>query len=228
MLIVGLTGGIASGKSTASEYIKKTLKIPVIDADVIARDVVRVGQPAYREIVKTFGAEVVREDNGGQLDREKLGKLIFANTALKSKLNSITHPKIRWEILKQVLYYYVRANDIVVLDIALLFESGLNRFTHSNVLIYAEDDVQLERLMKRNPELTREDAQNRITAQMPMKKKVDLADHVVMNDGSIEDLHERIDEIFSNKLKTSRWKTWLFLAMPVLMVFSIAMNQISG
>ncbi|XP_016327489.1 dephospho-CoA kinase domain-containing protein-like [Sinocyclocheilus anshuiensis] len=120
MFLVGLTGGIASGKSTASSQLKE-LGCPVIDADVVARKVVEPQSPAYRLIVQHFGQEILLDN--GEIDRQKLGQIIFSSPKKRRLLNSITHPEIHKEMFKQILLYFIKGYRYVVLDVPLLFET---------------------------------------------------------------------------------------------------------
>lgn len=133
MQIVGLTGGISTGKSSVSHFIS-TSNTAVIDADLIAREVVQPGQVAYHLIQKHFGDRVIGSDGG--IDRGALGAIIFSNKNERTKLNGITHPRIRVILLKRILCVFLTGKAMVVLDIPLLFESGLNRWVNSTVVVY--------------------------------------------------------------------------------------------
>ncbi|XP_015670129.1 dephospho-CoA kinase domain-containing protein [Protobothrops mucrosquamatus] len=183
MFLVGLTGGIASGKSTVVTLLQE-LGCAIIDADVIARQVVQPYFQAYRRIVHSFGPEILLES--GEINREALGNIIFSQPEKRQLLNSITHPEIQKEMLKQILKYFVLGYRYVILDIPLLFESKmLTRFMKHTVVVYCDPQVQLSRLMHRNG-LTQTEAEVRIFAQMPLAQKVKLADHVIDNSGDAE------------------------------------------
>ncbi|MEM5015922.1 dephospho-CoA kinase [Metabacillus indicus] len=182
-LSIGLTGGIASGKSTVSNMFKEA-NIPVIDADIIARQVVEQGAPAYRLIAEAFGSGILQED--GSIDREKLGSIIFQNANEREKLNSIVHPAVRKEMLRQKEEAEASGEAAVVLDIPLLFESKLTHLADVTLVVYVNPDVQLSRLMKRNG-LSEEDAKWRIASQLPLNEKKDQADEVIDNNGTIEE-----------------------------------------
>ncbi|KAM6951081.1 dephospho-CoA kinase domain-containing protein [Aplochiton taeniatus] len=189
MFLVGLTGGISSGKSTVSSLLRE-LGSPLIDADVVARKVVEPNSLAYRRIVYHFGPEILLEN--GEIDRQKLGQLIFVSEEKRKLLNSITHPEIQKEMLKQILYYFLRGYRYVVLDVPLLFETKhLTRFLNHTVVVYCDPTTQLLRLMQRD-QLTQEQAQQRLAAQMPLNEKRGLANHVVENSGSREDMHRQV------------------------------------
>ncbi|XP_063156612.1 dephospho-CoA kinase domain-containing protein [Candoia aspera] len=183
MFLVGLTGGIASGKSTVVALLQE-LGCVVIDADVIARQVVQPCFQAYQRIVHSFGPEILLES--GEINREALGSIIFSQPEKRQLLNSITHPEIQKEMLKQILKYFVLGYRYVILDIPLLFEAKmLTKFMKHTVVVYCDPQVQLSRLMHRNG-LTQAEAEARISAQMPLAQKVKLADHVIDNSGDTE------------------------------------------
>ncbi|CAF93146.1 unnamed protein product [Tetraodon nigroviridis] len=134
MFLVGLTGGIASGKSSVSSMLRE-LGCPIIDADVVARKVVEPDTPAYSRIVHHFGPEILLEN--GEIDRQKLGHLIFASVEKRKLLNSITHSEIQKEMLKEILFYFIRGYRYVVLDVPLLFETRrLTKFLNHTVVVY--------------------------------------------------------------------------------------------
>lgn len=180
-LTIGLTGGIASGKSTVTKMIRE-LGIPVIDADQIARDVVKMGEEAYNQIIQAFGQEILQED--GEIDRAKLGAIVFHNEQERKKLNAIVHPAVRRRMLAEKEAYVQKGAKTVVLDIPLLFESELTHLVDKTIVVYVDDDVQLERLMKRNG-FSKEEALARIQAQMPLREKVKKADAVIDNNAFI-------------------------------------------
>ncbi|MYL50331.1 dephospho-CoA kinase [Halobacillus litoralis] len=190
-IVIGLTGSIASGKSTVADMFKD-MNIPVIDADQISRDVVQPGEPAYQEIVETFGEQVLEE--GGGLDRKKLGKIVFADEAKRKQLNSIVHPKVREEMIRRREQYKQKQYQAVVLDIPLLFESNLTDYVEKILVVYVDEKTQLERLMERD-QSEREDAEERIHAQIPVKKKAELADAVIDNSGTVEGSLQQLKDI---------------------------------
>ncbi|XP_028825790.1 dephospho-CoA kinase domain-containing protein isoform X2 [Denticeps clupeoides] len=189
MFLVGLTGGIASGKSTVSSVLRE-LGCAIVDADVVARTVVEPGTPTYGRIVQHFGPDVLRE--GGEIDRQKLGQVIFSSEEKRRLLNSITHPEIHKAMLKQILLYFLRGYRYVVLDVPLLFETRrLTRFLNHTVVVYCDPATQLSRLMHRDG-LTPEQAKQRVGAQMPLNEKRGLASHVIENSGTREDTHRQV------------------------------------
>ncbi|PHF04655.1 dephospho-CoA kinase [Bacillus pseudomycoides] len=190
-IVIGLTGGIASGKSTVSQMFRE-LQIPVIDADIIAREVVEQGKEAYKEIVDVFGEEILQAD--GELDRPKLGSIVFHNEEKRLCLNKIVHPAVRKEMNVQKDMYIKEGVQAVVLDIPLLFESKLTALVDRIVVVAVSPSMQLERLMKRNG-FTEEDAKARIDSQMPLAEKATLANKVIYNDGTIAETKAQLQLI---------------------------------
>lgn len=181
--IIGLTGGIASGKSTVSNMLK-TKGFTIVDADIAARKVVEPGEPAYEQIIEAFGEGILLQDL--TLDRKKLGALIFADEALRMKLNSIVHPAVRAWMTREKDRAIENGKKTVFLDIPLLFESRLTYMVERTILVYVDEETQLKRLMARNG-LSEKEAQMRIRAQMPLSEKKALADAVLDNNGSLEE-----------------------------------------
>lgn len=192
-MIIGLTGSIASGKSTVSAMLKKR-GFPIVDADEIARLVVEPGSPVLMEISRLFGQEFLRED--GSLNREKLGERIFGNEEERLKLNSIIHPAIRKEMLKQKEQWISSGSNTVILDIPLLFESKLQSFVDKIIVVSTTPEIQKDRLMSRNV-LSEEEADARISSQLPLKEKEQGADAVLYNNGTIEHTESQLDGILS-------------------------------
>ncbi|MDM5299044.1 dephospho-CoA kinase [Bacillus pumilus] len=176
-LVIGLTGGIASGKSTVSHMIKEQ-GIRVIDADVIAKEVVVLGKPALHQIVQTFGEEVLLPN--GELNRQQLGTIIFSDDEKRQQLNAIVHPEVRKEMLKQRDEEINQQDTFVVLDIPLLFESQLESLVDRIIVVYTTPELQLSRLMSRNG-FSEEDALKRIRAQQSLEEKCKKADRVIEN-----------------------------------------------
>ncbi|AYV67431.1 MULTISPECIES: dephospho-CoA kinase [Niallia] len=190
-LIVGLTGGIASGKSTISSYYQ-SLNIPIIDADIESRLAVEKGEPAYLKIASHFGKGVLHSD--GTLNRQKLGEIIFSNEEERRVLNSIVHPDVRRRMDEKQKKAVESGEKVVILDIPLLFENKLNHTVDRTILVYVDQDTQITRLMKRN-DLSYEQALKRINAQMPLQEKLALADEVINNNGSMEESIQQANRI---------------------------------
>ncbi|NRD76080.1 dephospho-CoA kinase [Bacillus sp. BRMEA1] len=193
-LMIGLTGGIASGKSTVSNMFKE-MDITVIDADVEARLAVEKGAPAYLKIVEEFGREILLEN--GEIDRQKLGSIVFHQEEKRLLLNQIVHPEVRKRMLEKMETAKSLNEAAIVLDIPLLFESKLTYMASKTLLVYVDKEIQLERLMSRN-QLTLEEAEARIKSQMPLSEKVKLADGVINNNGSIEDTKKQLLKVLAH------------------------------
>ncbi|NXL05460.1 DCAKD protein, partial [Mesembrinibis cayennensis] len=208
MFLVGLSGGIASGKSTVVAVLRE-LGCAVIDADVIAREVVQPRFKAYQQIVRYFGTEILLEN--GEIYREALGNIIFSHPEKRQLLNSITHPEIQKEMLKQILKYFVLGYRYVILDIPLLFETNrLTKFMKYTVLVYCDPPTQLSRLMKRNG-LSQAEAEARITSQLPLDEKRKLASHIIDNSGDRESTRRQVLRLHA-RLEDSLDFLWLRLA----------------
>ncbi|KAJ3151723.1 hypothetical protein HDU89_001771 [Geranomyces variabilis] len=220
MKLVGLTGGIATGKSTASTHLHTAHHLPIIDADLLARHVVQPSQPAFHAILHTFGAANVLDSTRTppQLDRAKLAALIFANPDARKKLNAITHPPIRIEMLRGVLRAFLKGHALCVLDTPLLFEAGLYRVVSCVIVVACSTSVQLSRLMQRDS-CTRDAAQARIDSQMSMDEKRARADIVIENGGSVEDTRAQLDAAV-DAVMPSAWVTlfWRVCLTPVALV----------
>ena len=188
MQIVGLTGGIGSGKSTASSILRKLGAI-IIDADILARDVVEKGQPALLEIVDTFGSEIL--NNQGELNRKLLAEIVFDNEEKLKKLNQIIHPAINSLALSLFEKERNNGKEKIVYDCPLLIEENLLYLVDEVWVIYVDEVTQLKRLMERD-NCTKEQAMKRINKQMPLKEKSKYADVLIDNSGSIDDLEKKI------------------------------------
>ena len=191
--IIGLTGGIASGKSTVSNWLISQ-GYPVVDADIAARKVVEPGMPALREITEAFGNDMLLED--GTLDRKKLGSVIFADEEKRHTLNAIVHPAVREWMGQETDRAVENGASIVIMDIPLLFESKLTHMVEETILVYVSKETQLKRLMERDG-YSESDALARIQAQMPIDDKRKLADYVVDNNGTISETVEQVKEIMN-------------------------------
>ena len=176
MLVVGLTGGIASGKSTVAQMFKRCGAV-IIDADHLARDVVRPGKPAWREIVKVFGDGVLNRN--GFINRPALGKIVFHDRRKLRKLEQIIHPRVATEQQRLVRRVAKRSPDaVIVYEVPLLFESGAHKRVDKIIVVTADRDTQVARLKRRNG-MTTSEALRRIKTQMPLAEKVRRADVVL-------------------------------------------------
>lgn len=186
--VLGLTGGIATGKSTAAAVFSRH-QIPMIDGDIIAREVVQPQTPGLAAIVQDFGEEILQED--GSLDRVALAKIIFDSTEQRQKLDRLLDPFIRQAITEQIQQQKSR-HLLVVVDIPLLFEGHYEQEMDAVAVVYLPEEIQLQRLMKRN-QLTLAEAKKRIQSQMPIEEKKKLADIVFDNSGSKDELTCQIE-----------------------------------
>lgn len=181
-MIIGLTGSIASGKSAVAKMIQ-SYGLPIVDADVVARQVVEPGSETLKKIAEIFGQEVIAED--GSMDRAKVGNIIFHDESMRKKLNDIIHPAIREEMIRQRDEFISYGEKNVFMDIPLLFESKLEHFVEKIIVVSVSEEVQLGRLMARNG-FTEQEARTRIATQIPVKQKEALADCVINNNGTLE------------------------------------------
>ncbi len=193
--IIGLTGGIACGKSTVSNYLENIYKIPVLDADIYAREAVEKGSAILERIFQRYGRKVKTEDNS--LNRQQLGEIIFNNTEEKIWLESQIHPYVR-ECFKRHLEQLEA--PIVVFSVPLLLEAKLTHLVTEIWVVFCGFEQQIERLMTRN-NLSREQAIARINNQMPLAEKIALADIVLDNSGDLQALYTQIDRAISSWLE---------------------------
>jgi dephospho-CoA kinase len=182
MLVYGLTGGIATGKSTVSGMIVGE-GVPVFDADQVAREIVLPGKPAWRQIVAMFGEGVIGHDQS--LDRAALAKIVFADPDARRRLEAITHPRIRDEIGQRILEVAAQGQSLVFVDAALMIETGWAKDFAGVVVVDCPPDVQRARLVSRD-RMPLEDAERRIAAQMPLAEKRAAATYVIENGGDLE------------------------------------------
>jgi dephospho-CoA kinase len=191
MRVLGLTGGIGSGKSVVSAMFRE-LGAEVIDADQLARDVVEPGQPALEEIATAFGRDVLQVD--GRLNRAKLASLVFADRAARERLNAITHPPIL-ERMQQAVVAHRNEPGVLILDIPLLYENARAGMMEKVVVVWVDRATQAKRLMARDG-LSREEAERRIAVQLPLDEKRSRADYVIDNSGSLDDTRRRVEAIY--------------------------------
>jgi dephospho-CoA kinase len=217
MKIVGLTGSIGSGKTTVSKMISNIY--PVIDADVIAHQVVEPGKPAYYDIIKHYGPEILV--SSGIINRKKLGQIIFNNPDSRKLLNKITHPRIRMEIVKQVALYWLKGKESVVIDAPLLIEGNLHKWTSDIIVVYCSLEEQKKRLMMRD-RFNEDEARSRINAQLSMEEKCKYATFIVDNSKDLDFTNNQVLKVckeikphFLSYLITGPW-TPLSLVMATL------------
>lgn len=198
MRIIGLTGGIASGKSFISEHLQQ-LGALIIDADELARQAVQPGSVVLSEIEKEFGADLIAKD--GTLDRAKMGGIVFNSAKARQKLNEIIHPQVLKEVYRLIS---INRNDpdlkAIIIDAPLLIESGLNEAAEEIWVVSVDKDIQVARLMSRD-KMSLEQAQNRIKSQMPLAEKIAYADHVIDNNQSRAETLRQIDRLWQKVIK---------------------------
>lgn len=190
-----------------------------MDADVIAREVVEPGSSAWKKIKEEFGDDVLLPS--GHLNREKLGEIIFANSDKRKKLNEWTHPEIHRTIMFEVLKHFLSGNRYVVLDLPLLFETGVMlSYIHKTICVTCTPEQQLERLMNRNM-MSKSLAEQRIAAQMPLEKKCEIAHYVIDNTGDIDSTRKQAKRIVG--ILNESWEHWrirMYIAVFAVIVFS--------
>jgi dephospho-CoA kinase len=189
--LVGLTGGIASGKSTVARMLAE-LGVAVVDADALAREVVQRGSAGLADVVATFGAGVLTPD--GDLDREKLGAIVFGDATARAKLNAITHPRIAQLSAERILKHMQGDTPYVVYEAALLVETGAYKGMQAVVVVAADAKTQALRGSARDG-VSEASVQARIASQLPLADKLAVADYVIYNDGDLEALRARTLEV---------------------------------
>ena len=192
--VIGLTGGIASGKSTVSELLT-AFGFKVVDADTAAREAVAKGTPGIAKVKEVFGEEAI--DENGEMDRKYMGELVFNNPGERIKLNEIVHPKVR-EIMEEKKQQFLNEGHNVIMDIPLLFENELQDTVDEVWLVYTSESIQIDRLMERN-DLTQEEAKARVYSQISIDKKSRMADHVIDNLGDKLELKQNLEKLLSEK-----------------------------
>jgi dephospho-CoA kinase len=201
LIVVGLTGGIASGKSTVSKIFDRAGAV-VIDADLFSRQVVEPGKPAWEEIRAQFGRQVFKPD--GTLDRERLGDIVFQQKHLRRKLEAIIHPRVRAHMDESLRKLAIsKPESVVVLDVPLLLETGMDKGLAEVIVVYAPADVQRRRLMLRNG-FNADQAQARIDAQMPMDQKRSRATLVIDNGGHLAETEKQAMAIYRALVQRAR------------------------
>lgn len=239
MLLLGLTGSIATGKSTVSNILRSPpYSLPTIDADVVARLVVEPGTPAYKAIVAHFGPstpdllldsyteQFPNTGKGRWINRPALGRRVFGESEQRRSdravLNGIVHPAVRWGIYRGLVSAYVRGNWAVVLDVPLLFESGLDALCGTVMVVGCEPETQMRRLMARDTHLTEDEAGDRIRSQGDVREKARRAEArgsgrgvVVWNEGGREELRTELDMVVGElRRRSPKWWAWLLLLCP--------------
>jgi dephospho-CoA kinase len=193
VLLVGLTGGIGSGKSTVARMLEKRGAV-VFDADVLAREVVEPGTPGHAAVIERFGANVLAP--GGELDREALASIVFADPAARRDLEAIVHPEVRRRFAEDS-EAYLDTNRVVVLSAPLLVETGMHSAFRVLVVVSASAATQIDRLM-RDRGLSEESVRSRIAAQATPEARAEVADVLVDNEGTLDELEQQVERLWSD------------------------------
>lgn len=192
MKVVGLTGGIATGKSVVASMLRE-LGAKIINADELAREIVKPDQDAWREIVENFGPDILHRDQ--TIDREKLRKIVFAEKAARKRLESITHPRIRALAHERIRKMAAEGAEITVYEAPLLFENQIHFWLRPVILVASESGAQRQRLQERD-RLTAVEVEQHLEAQMPVEEKRKLADFVIENNGDLQALKRQVQEVW--------------------------------
>jgi dephospho-CoA kinase len=192
MRVVGLTGGIASGKSTVAKTFAE-LGARIVDADQVAREVVEPGQPAYDEIVQAYGKEILLPE--GAIDRKKLGAIVFADPEKRQILNRITHPRIAARTQEKLMALGAAGAKVALYEAALLVENGVHRGLGGLIVVYCDEEEQIARIMRRDS-LPREEAVRRVRAQAPLSDKLAVATWVIDTNGPIEETRKQVERVW--------------------------------
>jgi dephospho-CoA kinase len=191
--VFGLTGGIGSGKSTVAGLLRDR-GVPVVDADALAREAVAAGSAGLAQVVEAFGKDVL--DAAGDLDRKRLGALVFDNADDRRRLNAITHPIVRQLSQQRFAELDRQGVELAAYDVPLLFEVGLDQVMRPVVVVNASEGTQIHRVVRRDG-LSEAEARARIRAQLPLAEKRARADHVLENDGTLEELALQVDALLA-------------------------------
>lgn len=192
--ILGITGGIATGKSSVVNYIKG-LEIPIVDADLIAREIVLPNRPALKVLVDCFGKQII--DEKGHLDRKKLGDIVFNDATKRQQLDELLAPYLQAEIKRQIEQYQAE-HALVVVDIPLMYEKGYDEWMDQVAVVYCTPDQQINRLMSRN-HLTKEQAIRRIHSQLPIDIKKQMAEIVFDNSQTLEQTIKQVEQWLTDR-----------------------------
>eukprot|EP01024_Parvocaulis_polyphysoides_P034494 TRINITY_DN3052_c1_g1_i2.p1 TRINITY_DN3052_c1_g1~~TRINITY_DN3052_c1_g1_i2.p1 ORF type:complete len:204 (-),score=23.95 TRINITY_DN3052_c1_g1_i2:118-729(-) len=188
MLLIGLSGGISTGKSTVAKLLRQN-GVTVIDCDEISKAVTKKGRWGWKRVVRVFGEQYLLQD--GELDRDALGKLVFGDEEMRRKLGKATHLPIAVNLALQILWKIGTCQTPIVVDMPLLFESGFYKWTSSNVVVWCDQEVQISRLAKRD-DISNEEAVTKIKSQKSLEDKKNLADVVINNSTTLEDLELQV------------------------------------
>jgi len=196
-VVVGLTGGYGTGKSTAAKFFKQ-LGARLIDADSISRKILSKGEETWQEVIHFFGQKIL--DSNGSIDRAKLADLIFKDEALRRRLNEVAHPRIRLEIEEEIkkfrnLKSEIQPPKILIIDAPLLLEAGMQDLVDCLIVVNLHYEEQIKRVMERD-NLNQKEAIKRISAQLPISAKLEVANYVIDNKGTFEETREQVEKIW--------------------------------
>ncbi|WP_016910915.1 dephospho-CoA kinase [Mammaliicoccus vitulinus] len=191
--VIGLTGGIATGKSTASNILKEH-GFYIVDADIASRKAVEKGSTGLKQVQEVFGDQAIID---GEMNRQYVGSVVFKDEAMRLKLNNIIHPIVR-EIMDAEKKFGLEKGKNVIMDIPLLFENKLQDTVDETWLVYTTEETQISRLKQRN-QLSDDEATSRIQSQMPIEEKKQLADEIIDNNGTLEELAQNIETLIESK-----------------------------
>lgn len=189
--ILGLTGGIATGKSTVAKMFQDA-NVPLIDTDLIAKEVLQIGQVGYLEVLQHFGEEILLTNK--EINRKKLGRLIFNNPKKRKLLNHIVHPRVEETVKYEIERHKKLQTPIIVIDVPLLYESGFDQYVDEVIVVFTQRDLQIERLISRD-NISEEYAQMKINSQMSLEDKMSKGDYVIDNSKSILETKKQFNEI---------------------------------
>lgn len=192
--VIGLTGGIGTGKSTVSELLE-IHGFKIVDADIASREAVKKGSEGLAQIKQVFGEEAILEN--GEMNRKYIGEIVFNDVKKRQALNQIVHPIVR-EIMEEKKEKYLNEGYNVIMDIPLLFENNLQDTVDETWLVYASESIQIDRLMERN-DLTQEEAKARVYSQISIDKKQRMADHVIDNRGTLLELKQNVEQLLMDE-----------------------------
>lgn len=192
--VIGLTGGIGTGKSTVSELLAAH-GFKIVDADVASREAVKKGSEGLQQVKQVFGEEAI--DDNGEMNRKYIGEIVFNDAEKRKELNQIVHPIVR-EIMENQKEKYLSEGYNVIMDIPLLFENNLQDTVDETWLVYASESIQVERLMERN-DLSQEEAKARVYSQISIDKKQRMADHVIDNRGTLLELKQNLEQLLMDE-----------------------------
>ena len=196
MLVIGLTGGIGTGKSEAARYMV-TLGAELIDADVVGHEAYRPDAEAWRQVVQAFGEGILGEDN--EIDRLKLGAIVFSEPEQLARLNGIMHPLMAGMVQQKIEAHRRHGEKVVVVEAALLFEAGWDSLVHEVWVTDSSVEMVVGRLAQRNG-MTEEDARRRVDSQMSRRERLERADYVIDNSSDVDDMRRAIDELWATRV----------------------------